>query len=491
MRKIGFVILISALWFAVGCGGSSSSSSPTTTTTTTTTTVTSTPGINTIVSQGAANVAPLIVDAGPASIANSSNSAENMAFTIVTVCVPTTGPCVTIDHVAVDTGSVGLRILSSAVSTLTNGPAVLAALPNVNTSTPVAECYPLVLNYAWGSVRSADVKMGGTNNISEVASAVPILVMGDTSIPLAPSTCTAQTVGSEMNSVAVLGANGLLGVGNFQYDCDVPGLPIAAGSSSTFGVGSSNPCTASTTPPSTYYTCAGSTCTASLVLATQQVRNPVSMFAIDNNGVILELPAVSVGGQTGISVNQSALVFGIGTKSNNALNSSAVVLPIDTTSSDNAWLGITTKFNSAYYPPLGSYSPTGYQGYGSYLDSGSNAIFFLDTPTSGITDCPTSDDYFYCPNTTEIFTAVNQAASGSESQFQFNVSNANALSGGYTAFSDLAGPNNGGTSLNSSTEASDAYFAWGLSFFYGRNVYTAIWGVTPPSGVPAGPFWAY
>jgi hypothetical protein len=488
VRKIGFVILISGLVFAVGCGGSGGSPATPTTPTTPTTTVTSTPGSNTIVSQGAANVAPLIVDAGPASIANTSNSAENMAFTIVTVCVPTTGPCVTIDHVAVDTGSVGLRILSSAVSTLTNGPAVLAALPNVNTSTPVAECYPFVLNYAWGGVRSADVKMGGTNNISEVASAVPILVMGDTSIPLAPSTCTAQTVGSEMNSVAVLGANGLLGVGNFQYDCDVPGLPIAAGSSSTFGVGSSNPCTASTTPPSTYYTCSGSTCTASLVLATQQIRNPVSMFAIDNNGVILELPAVPVGGQTGVSVNQSALVFGIGTKSNNALNSSAVVLPIDTTYSDPAWLGFTTVFDGASYPNPNS---TTYTGYGSYLDSGSNAIFFLDTPTTGITDCPTTDDYFYCPNTTETFTAVNQATSGSKSQFQFNVSDANALSGGYTAFSDLAGPNTGGTSLNSSTEASDAYFAWGLSFFYGRNVYTAIWGVTAPSGVPAGPFWAY
>jgi len=30
-----------------------------------------------------------------------------------------------------------------------------------------------------------------------------------------------------------------------------------------------------------------------------------------------------------------------------------------------------------------------------------------------------------------------------------------------------------------------------MPFFFGRNVYTAIEGVTPPSGVPAGPFWAY
>jgi len=239
VRKIGFAILILGLVFAVGCGGSGGSSP--TTPTTPTTPITSTPGGNTIVSQGVANVAPLIVDAGPASIAASSPS-ENMAFTTVTVCGPNgSTTCVTIDHVAVDTGSVGLRILSSAVSTLTNGPAVLAALPNVNTSTLVAECYPFVLNYAWGSVRSADVKMGGTNNNSEVARAVPILVMGDTSIPSAPSSCTSLTGGSETNSPAVLGANGLLGVGNYQYDCDIPGLPTGIGSN-TYGIGANNVC---------------------------------------------------------------------------------------------------------------------------------------------------------------------------------------------------------------------------------------------------------
>jgi hypothetical protein len=485
VRKIGFAILLSGLVFAVSCGGSGGSSP---TTPTTPTTITSTPGGNTIVSQGAANVAPLIVDAGPASIAASYPS-ENMAFTIVTVCGPNgSTTCVTIDHVAVDTGSVGLRILSSAVSTLTNGPAVLAALPNVNTSTPVAECYPFVLNYAWGSVRSADVKMGGTNNNSEVATAVPILVMDDTSIPSAPSSCTSQTVGSEMNSVLELGANGLLGVGNYQYDCDVPGAPTGSGSN-TYGIGANNGCASSSGPPTgTYYTCSGGNCIPSThaILATQQVRNPVSMFTTDNNGVILELPAVPSGGLSGISVNQSALVFGIGTASNNGLNSSAVVLPIDSNYNDNAYLGITTVFNGVSYPNPNS---TTYTGYGGYLDSGSNANYFLDSPTTGITDCPTNYDYYYCPNSTETFTAVNQSASGNKSQFQFNVSKTGALSGGNTAFSDLAGPNT--ANPTPSEQASDAYFDWGLPFFYGRNVYTAIWGVTPPSGVPAGPFWAY
>jgi hypothetical protein len=33
-------------------------------------------------------------------------------------------------------------------------------------------------------------------------------------------------------------------------------------------------------------------------------------------------------------------------------------------------------------------------------------------------------------------------------------------------------------------------FAWGLPFFYGRTVYTAIAGVSV-AGVPVGPYWAY
>jgi hypothetical protein len=32
-------------------------------------------------------------------------------------------------------------------------------------------------------------------------------------------------------------------------------------------------------------------------------------------------------------------------------------------------------------------------------------------------------------------------------------------------------------------------FAWGLPFFYGRSVFTAISGATTPSG--PGPYWAY
>jgi hypothetical protein len=430
----------------------------------------------------AVNVAPLIVDAGPVP---NTNPQTNVSFTTVQVCAPGTSNCVTIDHVAVDTGSVGLRIPASLLSSLN--------LPNVD-------------------LNSTPSSTGGTSNGSEFAGSVPIQVMGDPSIPSAPSSCStvtppitgAQETGTIEDTVEQLGANGLLGVGNYQYDCDVPGISTGVGSG-TYGTGSNNVCspTAPNTTPiaGTYYACSSSSCESTLVTGPQQLQNPVSLFA-DNNGVILKLQSVTPG--VGAATASGSLVFGIGTQ-NGALNNnglgSATVLPIDTTYADDAWLGITTEFNGKYYPPLGIYTVTGYTGYGSFFDSGSNAIYFLDQQTSGVTDCGSSTgiDYFYCPTTSpDTLTATNQAVSngvnGNSAPAPFTISNANTLfttNPTYTAFSDLGGPNTPGTKLSSSDVANDGYFDWGLPFFYGKSVYTAIWGVTPPSGVPEGPFWAY
>ena len=462
MRRILFVPLISALLFIVACGGGSSSSSSSSSSPNT-----SVAGGNTIVTSGN-NVAPLIVDGGPSSVATSDNPDYNMAFTTIEVCAPATTNCVTIDHVQVDTGSTGLRIPYGAFATLTNGATVLAALQNVNPTAPVAECYEFITSFNWGTVRYADVKMGGSSNTGEVASSVPIQVTGDPSVPTIPSDCT----GAETDTVATMGSNGLIGVNFLQYDCDALGF--------------TNPCTASSTaPPGLYFTCSGSSCSPSSgVPLTQQVRNPVSAFTADNNGVILELPAVPVGGQSGISAGAGSLIFGIGTQSNNGLGS-AVVLTIDSNPKDLAWEGFTTVFNGVSYPNSLNADMS------SVLDSGTQVFSFLDQPTSGITSC-TIDVGFYCPNSTESLTAINEATGGNSHAVQFNVSNAETeLSFSNDAYSDLAGPNTAGSSLDTLTQEEDGYFIWGLPFFYGRNVYTAIWGVTSPSGVPAGPFWAY
>ena len=57
------------------------------------------------------NVADLLVDSGP------DGAGVNRLYTSVTICKPgSITLCKTIDHVLVDTGSVGLRLLASEVS---------------------------------------------------------------------------------------------------------------------------------------------------------------------------------------------------------------------------------------------------------------------------------------------------------------------------------------------------------------------------------------
>ena len=75
-------------------------------------------------------------------------------------------------------------------------------------------------------------------------------------------------------------------------------------------------------------------------------------------------------------------------------------------------------------------------------------------------------------------TATIQGANGKSASVNFGVGNADQLfaSSNDSAFSTLAGPNPG-------------TFDWGLPFFFGRNVYTAILGKNTPGG--AWTFWAY
>ncbi len=64
----------------------------------------------------AVNTATVTVDAGPAALASGPDgySAFNQPYVTVTVCAPgSTSNCQTIDHVLLDTGSVGLRLLAA------------------------------------------------------------------------------------------------------------------------------------------------------------------------------------------------------------------------------------------------------------------------------------------------------------------------------------------------------------------------------------------
>jgi hypothetical protein len=356
------------------------------------------------------NVQTITVNAGP------DNDYVNGAFTSVVVCVPGTSNCQTIAGILVDTGSFGLRIVSSQFS---------LSLPQQTATdgNPVAECVPFVASYTWGPVQTADIQIAG-----ESASSVPVQVLNDT-YPV-PTEC--QDFGlSPANTLQTLGAAGILGVGNFAQDCGTQCTVTGSGN------------------PGLYYECPTSNCVVTSEALSNQVTNPVALFSTDNNGVIVELPAIDGSAST----VTGSLVFGIGTQSNNGLGTANVYTL-------NQDADITTKFNGQSYPE-------------SFLDSGSNGIFFLDSSATGFPEC----GGFYCPNSTQNLSATNSGANGTSESINFSVANAdNLFDTGGTAFNQLAG------------EGPDA-FDWGLSFFYGRDVFTAIDGASTPGGT--GPYWAY
>ena len=391
------------LLFAIGCGGGSGSH------------------VNSVVTSGS-NVQPITVNSGPA------GNYTNGVFTSLTVCVPGSSTCQTIDGVLVDTGSSGLRLLSSALT-------VTLPQQKAPDGNAVVECLPFVSGHTWGPVQTADIQISG-----EKASAIPIQVMSDTDFS-APLNCSDQ--GPSEDTITSLGANGILGVGNFAQDCG----------SACATAGASN--------PGLYYECPSSGCVVVGESLSQQVQNPVALFPTDNNGVIIELPAVTAP-QATVS---GSLVFGIGTQSNNGLNGATVFAL-------NQNGNFTTSFNNQSYNQ-------------SFLDSGSNGLYFLSSSATGIPDCPDAP-FFYCPSGTKNLTATNQGSNGTSAPVKFSVANADNLFNSNPSafvFVELAGPN----SLDG--------FDWGLPFFFGRNVYTAIEGRSTPGtpGTPAGagPFWAY
>jgi predicted aspartyl protease len=378
--------------FSLACGGGSSNSSTSS---------------QTITSSGN-NIASISVNGGP------EGNYADAAFVSVTVCVPGSSNCQTVNNVLVDTGSSGLRVLSSVMT--------LPLTQQMSGGNPVVECFPFVSGNTWGPVQTADVEIAG-----EKASSVPIQVIGDSAFD------SGTVCSSPQNDVESLGANGILGVGLFAQDCN------ASACLASYDV---------------YYACpSASTCSAITEAAAQEVQNPVSLFATDNNGVILELPAVS-GSEASVS---GSLVFGIGTESNNALGGTTIYTA-------DPYGNFTTTYKGTAYPD-------------SFIDSGSNGYYFLDSTLTGITECGDAPG-FYCPGSTVNISATNQGENGSSGAFNFSIENADTLfNTNDFAYSDL-----GGTSGTSAPY----YFDLGLPFFFGRNLYTGLQNATYPNG-----YWAY
>jgi hypothetical protein len=385
----------------------------------------------------ASNVAPMIVDQGPEP---QTFLATNQGFVSVTLCNPTSNTCQTIDHVEVDTGSSGLRLLQNVLT---------ISLPQ-NTApngSPLDECLVFLDGFVWGPVSSATITVGG-----ESASNVPVqVIIPSSSSPAPPSSCSGQTTGpNEGDSVEAFGANGIIGVGLFQNDC---GNYCASQGAS---------CNGTSNFPCFYYSCSSSSCSPTNLPNTQQVPNPVTDFAVDNNGVLIQLPSVPDGGSPTVS---GSLIFGIGTESNNGLGSVNVYAVPDSGSDAGDF---TTTYNGNSIP--------------GFVDSGSNGYFFAD---SSIPTCPSPNQEWYCPTTSpDNLTAQNQGTNmSSPITVNFSIEDATTLfNGNNFAFSTLAG-------AYPSNSPGGPAFDWGLSFFFGKSVFTAIDGASTPGGT--GPYIAY
>ena len=333
----------------------------------------------------------------------------------VTVCNPDGSACQTVNDILLDTGSYGLRIFKQAIPglTLTQAPSGTGSL---------AECIQFADNSTiWGPVQTARVQLAG-----EPAITIPIHVI-DASFGT-PTSCGTP----DANPVAA-GYAGILGVGPLAQDCG-----SSCANSAQIGV---------------YFSCVGSSCTGASVAIANQVPNPVASLPLggDSNGILVQLPAVPPGGVQ--SVNGS-LLLGIGTQANNT-PVSPTVLPTDQQGDFRTLFGGNNSI--------------------SFLDTGSNALFFPNATSIPI--C--SDPNWYCPPSTLSLSATMIGAQGSLTKtVPFNVGNFNSLfSSTSNVFSETGGPSSFG-------------FDWGLPFFLGRNVFIGINGRNAP-GLGTGPYVAF
>src|ERR1035438_9359383 len=290
----------------------------------------------------ATNTAPVTVGFGAL---GPSGGYANGIWTSVTVCVPgSTTSCQTIPDVLVDTGSVGLRLLSSALT---------VSLPNIEDSSGnvLQECIQFAdFSYIWGPLASARIEIASSGETAAQVpgqatnSGVPIQIIPVSPSAAVPSSClsTAPSPGMtvDRNTLESLGGNGVLGIGTFPQDC--------GGACTTASVYQ-------------YYVCANNVCTAANVPLPHQLWNPVAAFSSsDTNGVLVTLPAVTANGAPSAT---GSLIFGIGTQSNNAIGA-AQVYEIDAYG----------NFPKVVYNGVTYTSPNN----GSFMDTGSTGIFFFD-----------------------------------------------------------------------------------------------------------------
>lgn len=368
----------------------------------------------TVTGVAANNVIPITVNGSLCS----ANSYLNKPCVSVTICTPGTSTCQTINDILLDTGSFGLRVFKQALD---------ISLPQLTgASGSIAECTQFGDGSSlWGPVQTASVVLANEPAVQ-------------VSIQVADFTFGARSTGcfdAEPTPEAA-GFSGILGVGLLTHDCGA----TCAGSANN----------------GQYYACNGAICRGTTVPLSNQVQNPAALLPRDNNGVIVQLPNVPLGGTSSIN---GALILGIDTQPNN-------VPAAVTAYSANPTTGeFTTQFRGRIYD--------------SFIDSGANGLFFTPPAGSPLPGCPFPNTRWFCPESTLSLSAANTGASGAPNGvIPFHIGNLADLTANSfnSVFAEIGGPY-------------PRKFNWGLPFFFGRTVIIGYEGSA--SSLGRGPYWAY
>lgn len=420
MKAYGRIIALGVLTMSLvscGGGGGGGGGNNTTSSPPPATTLSGTTSVTLSTSSLATNQLAVTVEQEPG--LSGTYATVNLPYVSVTICASASN-CTTVNHVVVDTGSYGLRILQSAL------PAGFPLTPETVNTNNVAECVSFLDGFMWGSVVTATVQLNG-----ETASSLPVQIVGDTAVPgisssSIPSTCTGTGAGSpDESNLAGIGGNGILGVGLFTSDNQK------------------------------YYTCANGSCAPYTLPSNQQVSNPVPYFPTgnngftDNNGVILQMPAVPNGGAVTAT---GVLTFGVGTQADNS-------------TSGLQWLAADGYGNITVTLQSTTYSS-------SFIDSGSN---FYYVPLINV---PTDSNGNYTPAqlTTYPLSLTPNVGTGSAISQSMLVVNPAQIPSASLAINDVDIDVPGNTSADI-----------GMPFFYGKTLVFLISGASTNSGALTGP----
>jgi hypothetical protein len=301
------------------------------------------------------------------------NNYVNGLLGSITVCNES-GQCTTVNDVLFDTGSVGVRLLKTAL------PANFFQAKVDTNNKKLNNCGLFLSGHMWGEITTAKVKLGEMTTTSTI----PIQIIGQSDVNT-PSSCSFGN-GPSIDSQASLSSNGIVGIGLFQNDC---------------GDSCSN------SPTYTYLKCDTNGCVPTAVTPSEQLKHPVAaMPAPHNNGTVISLPAISPTGAGDIS---GKLLFGVGTDSNNTFQN----------------MNVIATNNFGMFPA----TVNGITYRNSFIDSGTNGI---GLPFRNITVCSLSSSWC-CPSST-----LELTASMGTKTTTFNIANARQLFlTGNHAFSNL------------------------------------------------------